>query len=77
MFTLIRYLCRKTDETALSYDFETRDMAIILKILIKTDMFENMKTLKYKKVLNYTCAKMPVGFTNVAGTKACTSKFTK
>ena len=37
-------------------------------------MLENMRILIPKKVLIYTCVKIPVGLTNVASTTASTSK---
>ena len=55
-------------------NFEARDITIILTIFGKTKMLENMRILIPKKVLSYTCVKMPVGFTNVASTTTCTSK---
>ena len=56
------------ERSSIINNFEARNITIIVTILRKTKMLENMRIFVPEKVFIYTCVEMPVGFTNVAST---------
>ena len=55
-------------------NLKTRDITLIPTTFRRTKMFKNVGIFVPKEMLINTCVEMPIGFTNITSSTACTCK---